>query len=144
MTYIVERQSALGSTAAYTGPMRTIERAERERDAWHGCGYAARVLDYTPEVKARVARWTKGERWPYDPDATGRDRLEEAKAVALDFMDCDTEALAYIVHTIDGRYGSSTDAEKLDTIRDTCDENPDSAGIPEILAIVGERTEATS
>jgi hypothetical protein len=63
--YIVERESALGPNAAYTGPMNTRAHAERERDAWLGFNYRARVIEYTTDVAARVRRWTTGERWPY-------------------------------------------------------------------------------
>lgn len=68
--YIVERESALGPNAAYTGPMVTLAHAERERDAWNRSGYRARVIDYTPEVRAAVRRWMKGERWPYEQEVT--------------------------------------------------------------------------
>lgn len=70
MRYIVERQSALGGNAAYTGPMATLDHAERERDAWIGCGYAARVIDYDDATRARVRQWTRGDRWPYPTEVS--------------------------------------------------------------------------
>lgn len=68
--FIVERESAIGPNAAYTGPMTTLAHAERERDAWLAHKYRARVIAYTDEVRARVRRWERGERWPYQQEVS--------------------------------------------------------------------------
>lgn len=75
--WIVERESALGPNAAYTGPMRSYAHADRERAAWADHGYRARVVVYDEATRARVRRWERGERWAYPDDDPSVTRVSE-------------------------------------------------------------------
>lgn len=55
MSWIVERESAIGPSAAYTGPMRTESHADRERDAWRAHGYQA------PDDRIHARRQGQGQ-----------------------------------------------------------------------------------
>lgn len=61
MSFIVERRNEDGRHG-YTGPMRTLTHAQRERDAWLEAGWEACTLEYTAEVKQRVREWEKAKR----------------------------------------------------------------------------------
>jgi hypothetical protein len=57
---VLRRGTPVGSVA-WTGPIRGLRRAERERDAWQQTGeWAAEVVPGSPQVRAQVRAWQRG------------------------------------------------------------------------------------
>jgi hypothetical protein len=51
---------AWDAKTAWTGPLPTLKRAQREADAWIDAGWSsAEVIESSPEIKREVRAWQK-------------------------------------------------------------------------------------